>query len=81
MEKNMYLGTNLPVGQPSASSLFINSYANISYTTHGFRTKKANDSPGSTCYASNYWHRMPANFSSSVQLRKGKELEVKKNQS
>ena len=38
--KNMYLKTNFQVGQPSTSNLCINFGAEISYTTHRFRTKK-----------------------------------------
>ena len=73
----MYLNTNFIVGPPSTSSLRLNSWTNISYTTHRFRTKVANDKRGPGCYARNYRHRMTADCSSSMQLRTDKKLEVK----
>ena len=76
--KNMYLRADLIVGQPSTSNLCINSCTKISYTTHRFRTKTTDDSCGRGWYESNYWHRAPADCSSSMQFMKGKELvEVK----
>ena len=68
--------TNLIDGQPSTSNLRIDSCTDISYTAYRFRTKKTYNGSGPGCHAGNYWHGMPAYCSGSMQLRKGKVLEV-----
>ena len=76
MIRDKYLRTNLIGGQSSTSNLCINFCTKISWTSHRFRTEKTYDGPDPGCYASNYRNRTLADSSSSLQLRKGKELEV-----
>ena len=72
----MYLMTNLIIGQPSTSNLCINFRSNVSFTSQRFRAKYTYDVPSGKCYANNYRYRMPADCSSSLKLKKGKNLEV-----
>ena len=72
----MYLITNFFVREPSTSSLCINSCTEISYATYRFGTITTQDGPDPSYYATDYWHRIPADGSRNVQLRKKKELEV-----
>ena len=76
MIRDMYLRANLIDRQSSSSNLRISFCGNISYTSHRFRTKITYDGPSRECYARNYRHRLPADYSSSLQLNGGKGLEV-----
>ena len=72
----MYLMTNLIIGQSSTFNLCINLRSNVSFTSQRFRSKYTYDVPSRKCYANDYRYRTPADCSSSLKLKKGKNLEV-----